>query len=571
MWFSRSLMRGKCEKLSRCALVQSRRSELSSGTKKASGLPSWRVHENILSHPEVAKCSVVDGVAYVVKMKKPWLSNVLSFFNGCSDEEALREYLRSQWRLPDEAIPRIRFVGRLPGEEDREEPFMLMHILNALFLEVDQDRTGTISLEEFLTFCRETGLFNATEEETRQIFRQAAREGFSALMSFEDFKQLVLDSGIIEVTGHDTNGDGQLDFTSYFIEEHVVGVVLQRWFAKYANSAGGLNFGDYVRLVTDYRLPVAVSSEAFRNFDTNSDGAIDVDEFNALLRAAKVLETGAMVRRDDEVGHLWRQISASQEFLPPTRVRVADGRPGASPPREPGTLRFVCISDTHGRHRDLTSRLPDGDVLLHAGDFSMAGGLEEVQDFGRWLHSLSFQTKIVIAGNHDVSFDKSYQGHHGRGGATADATRAAFTKLCEADESLVYLEDAECSVRGVRIYGTPWQPEFGFWAFNLQRGPLLMEKWRAVPAGVDILLVHGPPLGRGDVCLPSEQRSGCADLLSEIQGRIRPAFCVFGHVHEGAGVSFDGTTHYVNACSVDEDYQVIHPPLVFDVPITPCA
>eukprot|EP00927_Polykrikos_kofoidii_P056723 TRINITY_DN50801_c0_g1_i1.p1 TRINITY_DN50801_c0_g1~~TRINITY_DN50801_c0_g1_i1.p1 ORF type:complete len:649 (-),score=64.94 TRINITY_DN50801_c0_g1_i1:47-1903(-) len=533
--------------------------------------PAWRVQENLLSHPDVAKCRVIDGIAYVVKRKKPLVSNVLSFFNGCRDEVELGMYLKKQWQYPDAAVPQIRFVQSFPTDENQQVPFMLGHILHTLFREVDRDKNGVISLEEFLVFCRERELFNTSQAEAKRTFDKAARDGFnpsrSARVTYEDFKRLVLHSGIIEVRGHDTNDDGQLNFTSYFVEEHVVDVVLRRWFGKYACTDNRLSFSDYVRLVRDYELPVAVSADAFRSFDTNNDGSIDLQEFRELLTETKVLATGVPVKSDDTVGRVWREVSASQKFLPPTSVRIADGRPGASPPQLPGTLRFVCISDTHGRHEELTPRLPRGDVLLHAGDFSMAGELDEVQDFGRWLQSLEYEKKIVIAGNHDLSFDKSYTGHHSKDDVLGNATREAFLRLCDTDGSLIYLEDAECSIRGVRIYGTPWQPEFGCWAFNLKRGSTLADKWRAIPVSVDVLLVHGPPLGRGDLCLPSNQRSGCADLLAEIQDRIHPAFCVFGHVHEGAGVTFDGKTHYVNASSVNEHYEVVHPPLVFDIPI----
>jgi len=200
----------------------------------------------------------------------------------------------------------------------------------------------------------------------------------------------------------------------------------------------------------------------------------------------------------------------------------------------------------------------------------MSGELKEVMDFGRWLRALPFSRKIVIAGNHDLTFDKTYGGHENRKGGNAPESgtvRAAFAEVCGADGGVVYLEDEETNVRGIRIYGSPWQPEFGYWAFNLPRGLALAEKWKAVPSGIDILLVHGPSLGRGDACVPSMRRVGCADLLAEVQGRIRPSFFVCGHVHEGAGVTFDGTTHFINASSVNEHYDCVHAPLVFDVPI----
>jgi hypothetical protein len=49
-----------------------------------------------------------------------------------------------------------------------------------------------------------------------------------------------------------------------------------------------------------------------------------------------------------------------------------------------------------------------------------------------------------------------------------------------------------CSAAGYKIYllceGTPWQPEFGGWAFNLPRGQSLLDKWNKIPADTDILV-----------------------------------------------------------------------------------
>ena len=40
------------------------------------------------------------------------------------------------------------------------------------------------------------------------------------------------------------------------------------------------------------------------------------------------------------------------------------------------------------------------------------------------------------------------------------------------------------------------QPEFGNWAFNLYRGKDLLDKWNQIPEGIDILMTHGPPIGK---------------------------------------------------------------------------
>jgi hypothetical protein len=40
----------------------------------------------------------------------------------------------------------------------------------------------------------------------------------------------------------------------------------------------------------------------------------------------------------------------------------------------------------------------------------------------------------------------------------------------------------------VHFTGTPWQPEFGGWAFNLPRGQHCLDKWERIPEDTDILV-----------------------------------------------------------------------------------
>jgi Icc-related predicted phosphoesterase len=190
-------------------------------------------------------------------------------------------------------------------------------------------------------------------------------------------------------------------------------------------------------------------------------------------------------------------------------------------------LRIVCVSDTHGRH-DRTD-LPPGDLLIHAGDLTAHGKLEEVEPFNDWLGRIGhlYRHTIVIAGNHDFCF----QNH------PAEA-RARLTHA-------TYLEDSWVEVGGVKVYGSPWQPFFGGWAFNLRRGEELAAVWAKIPADVDVLVTHGPPEGVldrnkwGDPC-------GCRDLLARVL-EVRPRLHVFGHIHEAAGrTEIDGIT-FVNA------------------------
>lgn len=70
-------------------------------------------------------------------------------------------------------------------------------------------------------------------------------------------------------------------------------------------------------------------------------------------------------------------------------------------------LRIVCISDTHNKHRDL--QLPKGDVLVHTGDFTLQGLPSEITDFSKWLGEQPFAHKLVISGNHEITFDLEHQ------------------------------------------------------------------------------------------------------------------------------------------------------------------
>jgi len=132
-----------------------------------------------------------------------------------------------------------------------------------------------------------------------------------------------------------------------------------------------------------------------------------------------------------------------------------------------------------------------------------------------------------------------------------------------------YLEDAGALVYGLKVWGSPWQPWFHGWGFNKQRGSDIDEVWAKIPDEVDVLMTHGPPLGHGDVCIPRGNRAGCVDLLRHVQKRIKPRYHVFGHIHEGYGITTDGVTMYVNASSCNARYQKhkMQAPIVFDVPL----
>ena len=113
-----------------------------------------------------------------------------------------------------------------------------------------------------------------------------------------------------------------------------------------------------------------------------------------------------------------------------------------------------------------------------------------------------------------------------------------------AGEGVHYLEDSGVEAGGLRVWGSPWQPEFGGWAFNLPRGEQLAAKWASIPAGLDLLITHGPPQGFGDRSW-SAARTGCVDLRARVDV-VRPKLHLFGHIHEDGGAWTHAGTTFVN-------------------------
>ena len=189
-------------------------------------------------------------------------------------------------------------------------------------------------------------------------------------------------------------------------------------------------------------------------------------------------------------------------------------------------MRLVAVADTHLYQADLGT-LPEGDVFVHAGDLLRSGTIEELCDVTGWIRSLPHRTKIVIAGNHDRCFVR-------------DGDVAAYL----LGEEVTYLQDRAAIVDGLKFWGSPWQPEFRSWAFNLPCGPELAEKWALIPDDTDVLVTHGPPMGFGDRSR-TEGRSGCEDLAVAVR-RVKPALHLFGHIHQDGGFWRDGDVCLAN-------------------------
>lgn len=211
-------------------------------------------------------------------------------------------------------------------------------------------------------------------------------------------------------------------------------------------------------------------------------------------------------------------------------------------------MKVTIISDTHGKHDELTNQIEPCDIIIHCGDVSSVGRTEQVGAFLHWFDKLPAKDKVFIAGNHDWLFE----------------TDKSLARLMVADHpGITYLEDSGVIINGLKIYGAPWQPEFCNWAFNLPRGQALEEKWNLIPGGLDILVTHGAPYGILDKTEDGDL-TGCMNLYKRILD-VNPRYHLFGHIHEAYGNKKIGSTRFYNCSTCDERYRAVNKPVTLNI------
>lgn len=218
-------------------------------------------------------------------------------------------------------------------------------------------------------------------------------------------------------------------------------------------------------------------------------------------------------------------------------------------------MRITFISDTHNNHNQVTANLSGGDLIIHSGDMSSMGYKHEIQQFLKWFNGLdNYTNKIFIAGNHDWGFQNDPE--------MCQEQLEFYNKVTYLQDNLKVIgEDYETAVK---VYGSPWQPEFYNWAFNLPRmGWELEVKWNDIPMDTDILITHGPAWGHLDTIKGHSVPLGC-ELLAERIKTVKPKIHVFGHIHTGYGYKFVGGTHFFNAAVLDESYYYSQKPFTVD-------
>lgn len=216
--------------------------------------------------------------------------------------------------------------------------------------------------------------------------------------------------------------------------------------------------------------------------------------------------------------------------------------------------KICAISDLHGE----LPNIEPCDLLLIAGDLCPATnhtvGYQQVwleSQFKEWLEHVDARAKVYIAGNHDFFFEKAPK-------KTIERTIAKIPAI--------YLQDSSTEFEGLNIFGTPWQPFFYDWAFNLYENDL-KKKWELIPANTDIIIVHGPPHGLGDWAPRPKgggEHTGSVSLLEKIK-EIKPKLVVTGHIHEGYGLYSVGDTIVANCSVLNGQYELVNKPIVIDL------
>lgn len=208
-------------------------------------------------------------------------------------------------------------------------------------------------------------------------------------------------------------------------------------------------------------------------------------------------------------------------------------------------IKIVALSDLHGILPP-SKNFPKCDLVLIGGDICGTHGVLDQsiwlhKEFTPWLENLPAEKIVAVAGNHDFIWEKAPH---------------LVPKM-----PLTYLQDNECTYKGWKIYGSPWQIRFYNWAFNMDE-PDLENRWKLIPDDADILLLHGPPKGFGDIVnrlygKETDPHVGSPSLTKRIE-TIRPKLSIFGHIHSGFGVyDFNGST-LANVSIVNEEYKWTH-------------
>lgn len=205
-------------------------------------------------------------------------------------------------------------------------------------------------------------------------------------------------------------------------------------------------------------------------------------------------------------------------------------------------MKIVCISDTHGKHHELAP-LPAGDMLIYAGDMTVRGTQDQIDNFLAWMAKLPYQYKILVAGNHDFALEQQ-------------------PSSIVIPQGIHYLYNEMVELAGLKIWGSPVCTPYFNWAFMWQQKQR-QELYRTIPDDVDIIINHGPALGVLDKTVKFNH-AGCEFLRQRIL-EVKPKLSVCGHIHESYGQIELAGIVFVNAALLNRSYEIVNAPIVIEI------
>ena len=209
-------------------------------------------------------------------------------------------------------------------------------------------------------------------------------------------------------------------------------------------------------------------------------------------------------------------------------------------------MKICFMSDLHGKYKQIDQDKIKGHILIVCGD-SFAQGISEKEliDFNIWLGKTKPRHRILIWGNHDTIAER----------------HPAYAKSLITNA--IVLCDEGVEIDGVKIWGTPYSPQFGRWSFMRDdRDNDLGRHFGLIPDNIDILVTHSPPFGILDENVYGD-KCGSIMLLNKII-KNPPKINAFGHIHEAHGQYSNNNTQFINCSLLNEHYLLVRYPVIID-------
>ena len=202
-------------------------------------------------------------------------------------------------------------------------------------------------------------------------------------------------------------------------------------------------------------------------------------------------------------------------------------------------MKIVAVGCTHASELDIV--IPSGDVLIHTGDYTGMNSFSELTRLNAWFGKQPHKIKLLCPGNHDEVYESA---------------PALAKKMLSNAQVLI---DEAITIRGLKFYGTPWQPYYNNWSFNVQDPKKRAALFKKIPKDTNVLITHCPPRTILDAGLGDPELAKRLDNLKHLK------YHIFSHIHGAYGTLIKDGVTFVNCSILDDNYSVTNEPVVLEV------